>query len=660
MHFSLMGDCRSALAAMVCAALFAPQECAALQIQPGEPGTFGAQPPEVRVRLPQEVGGASGPVVRGAPENAPESEPAASDSAPQQPAQQEAPDIRTASFQDIVPGQSTLDEVKQSLGEPLSADSDGATVRLEYQRVGPFPKVEVSVAEGVATSIVIHLSRASPPGEVAKELGLHEFRPAAVPEESGRLLGQAYPERGVLFVFAEGHEPPAVSHIVLEPIAAEPFVLRALYDRSHQYRADLADLTYAQRLEPRDPRIFARRAELLAAAGRFNEALEDISKAASLETENLAHRVLAAGIFIEAGRHEQALELVKAIAANDAAPALVRSRAELLWGDILAAGAGGDFQEAIKHHTKAIELAATLGREERAILRREARQLVIEAHLAVARDIACGNWRNKEETVGKWLAQAEKAAEDAITRDNGDPLLRFELQCGTLAALAGAKGRTDPAPIAEAAINTVRQALEANTDPHFRTQLVWQLGLALHDAAVAEQARGNGDSALTYGNQALALLQNAAPERDATDAQHYLLGQVCFRVGSFQAVNKSDHGRAIESYQQALLHFANPLPDCAAQETALHGERYVSMGASYWKSGQQDAGLRLTEQGVQLIEQAVKAGKVRQEILAIPYGNLAAMHRQTGNSKEAEELARMAERLESGGSADSAADSMRR
>jgi tetratricopeptide (TPR) repeat protein len=433
-----------------------------------------------------------------------------------------------------------------------------------------------------------------------------------------------------------------------------------VHDEQHQYRASLADLAHAQKLDPRDPRIYAQRAALLGAIGRLEEALENISRAASLEPDNLAHRVLAARLFADGGRHDQAGELVKAIAANEAAPALVRASAELLWGDILAAGAGGDYTEAVKHHTKAIELAATLDGESRVAARREARRVVIDAHLAVARDIACGNWRNKEETVSKWLAQADRAVEDAIARDNADPLLRFSVQRGTLAALAGVKGQSDPAPVADAAVKTVRDALEANPDPHFRTQLVWELGEALFDAALAQQARGHGDEALKYGNQSLALLEDAAPDRDATDSQHFLLGQVCFRIGSFHAVNKSDHASAVDAYQKALLHFANPLPDAAESEAALHGERYVSMGASYWKAGQQDTGLKLTEQGVQLVEQAVKAGKVRSEILAIPYGNLAAMHRQSGNSEQAEELARLAERLRADSGAAAEPSPMRR
>lgn len=555
-------------------------------------------------------------------------------------------DIQTASFQGVVPGQATLDDVKQALGEPLSTEVDGRQKQLVY-RVGPFPKVELLLTDGVATSIVIHLSRASRPAQVAKELGLSPFRPASIPDDDGRLLAQAFPERGVLFVFSEDPQKPGVTHIVLEPIAAEPFILRVQHDDQRRYRENLADLDYAQRLAPDDARVYVLRAQILGSIGRVDEALQNMSTAVKLDGENIRYRLLGAKLLVVAGENERALVLAEAIARHDEAEDLSRAEAEALWGDILASGANGDYQEASKHHVKAVELAVQIAAGESHAARRAARRVAIDAHLAVARDITMGNWRNKDQTAARWLSQADGIAAAAIQHDDADAMLPLVVLRGKLAAAAGGGGRIDAVAPAKAVVKFVEQKLAGDVDPLYRNQLEWELGLALFDASRAQQARGRTDEAIAYGERAVELFQQAAADREANEMHHYLLGRACFRIGSYYAVGKSDHQTAAEWYQKSLLHFTHPLPVAARLELGLHGERYVSMGASYWKLGQQDAGVKLTEQGIKFIEQAVEGGRARRETLAIPYGNLAAMHRQLGHEDQAEEIANLAQRIES-------------
>ncbi|MEQ8785916.1 MAG: hypothetical protein RIC55_06440 [Pirellulaceae bacterium] len=554
-------------------------------------------------------------------------------------------DVQTASFKGLVPGKSTIEDIEQKLGEPESFTGDAQQAQLTY-RVPPLPKVEFLLNEGVVTSIVIHLSRPTTPPQIAKELGVSAFRPAPIADETGRTLGQAYPERGVLFVLGDDPQQPGVSHIVLEPITAEPFILRVQADVSHRYRECLADLDYAQQLTPDDARIYAQRAEILGAIGRIDEALENMSSAVKLEGTNIQHRLHGARLLVRAGEIDRALVLAKAIAEHDAVDVLTRAQAELLWGDILATGANGDFHQATPHHTKAVELAAPVAAGKTPHLRRAARQVVLEGHLAVARDIALGNWRNKDATVQRWLTQAAKIARDAVLADGADPMLEFVVQRGALAALAGTAGKADAGAIADGAVKLIGEQLDAGVDPLYRKQLQWELGEALFDASRAEHSRGSTDTAIAYGKQALELLEKAAAERDAEEMKHYLLGRVCFRIGSYYAVGKSDHEQALAWYQKSLLHFAEPLPVSLGSELGLHGERYVSMGASYWKAGQQDAGVQLTEQGVKWIKQAVDDGRTPEATLAIPYGNLAAMHRQLGHEDQAKAIANLAERID--------------
>jgi tetratricopeptide (TPR) repeat protein len=554
-------------------------------------------------------------------------------------------DVQTASFQGLVPGKATVADIKAKLGDPVSSAGDVQQAELVY-RVPPFPEVEFLITDGVATSIVIHLSRPSEPEKIATELGFGPFRPTPVTDEQGRVLGRAYPERGVLFVLSEQGQPKGVSHIMLEPVSAEPFILRATSDKDHRYQDDLADLDYAQQLTPGDARIYAVRAKILGSIGRVDEALENMSTAVKLEGENIQHRLFGARLLVKAGENDRALLLAQAIAEHEGVDELTRARAEMLWGDILATGANGEYQEATTHHTKAVKLAAPLAAGEDTQTRRAARQVVLDAYLAVARNIALGNWRNKEATVSRWLSQASQIADDAVNRDGADPVLRLAVQRGTLAALAGMNGKGDPSAAVSGATKLIREKLAAGADPLYRNELEWELGQALFDASRVQQSRGKTDEAIQLAKQSLELLEKAAADRDASEMQHYLLGRVCFRLGSYYAVGKSDHQQAITWYQKSLLHFAEPLPVSAEGELGLHGERYVSMGASYWKVGQQEAGVKLTEQGVKWIKRAVEGGRTPEQTLGIPYGNLAAMHKKLGHKEQAEEIANLASRIE--------------
>ena len=563
------------------------------------------------------------------------------------PVAEPAGDVQTASFQGIVPGETPLEEVTQALGDPLGVKNEDGAMQLTY-KVGPFPRVEIALLNRVVTSIVIHLSKPAAPAKIAGELGLSALHPAPVPEPNGQLLGQAYPERGVLFVFTDNDELLEVSHIVLEPISAEPFLLRARHDREHRYTRSLTDLKYAQQLAPNDARGYALEAEILIALGRAAEADRSARKAALIAPDNMQYKLLEARLLAAAGKHDLAVAVSQRVAAVDNTAPEVRSQAELQWGDALAAGSGGDFQAAIEHHLQAIRLVKPLIDDARFDVRRTAKRILVEAHLAVARDIAWGNWNRKDETSAKWINNAAAISEDFIRRDNGDPVLRFTVNRQKLAVLAGLNSQADPADAVQAAVRAVADVLGDQVDPQYRSQLEWELGAALFDAAIAEQARARSDAALKYAKQSLALVERAAPARDATPAREYLMGKLYFRIGSIYAAAQGNHQQAITWYDKAAVKFSQPPPAEVAGEAVLHGERLVSMGASYWQTGHHDLGLQNTQRGVQLIEAAVGQGQADRSALAVPYGNLAAMHRHLGNDTEAKEFAETAARLETG------------
>jgi hypothetical protein len=70
------------------------------------------------------------------------------------------------------------------------------------------------------------------------------------------------------------------------------------------------------------------------------------------------------------------------------------------------------------------------------------------------------------------------------------------------------------------------------------------------------------------------------------------------------------------------------------------------MGVSYWSVGKRERAVELTGAGGRYMQTAVEAGSLQPEALAIPYSNLAAMHRQLGDDAAGKKFAEMATRAE--------------
>ena len=102
-------------------------------------------------------------------------------------------------------------------------------------------------------------------------------------------------------------------------------------------------------------------------------------------------------------------------------------------------------------------------------------------------------------------------------------------------------------------------------------------------------------------------------------------------------MGKQDHAAAIYWFEKAIPVFQESVDHLAQAELGRLGETYVSMGVSFWESQQQDRAVRLTRRGVELMEQAVKAGAMEPAALEIPYTNLATMARHQGKSDEADQ-----------------------
>ncbi len=557
-------------------------------------------------------------------------------------------DLKPASFNGAEPGTTTHEQLVKLWGEPSTTHLQGNDKVLTFT-IEPFKHVNVTFDRDVVSSIIIHLREPIIAGDVGKQLQLDALKPVSIPNSEGNVLGQVYPERGVMFGFqvavAVG-EHAFVSQILVEPISSEPFVLRAQYDRQHSLGANLADLKQALELTPNDPKALWLKAKFLGTAGRPTEALTSIQRAIEIDSADMQFQLTKASLLGATAQFAAAEKLVQEIiAAGDTKPH-VKAEAQLLLGDLAARGPGREYHQATEHHLAAIAIAKELANSNEFEIRRAAKRVLIDAHLAIAQNVAAGDWQRKPEVTKKWLARAGLLVDDYQESERGGPEWKFLLARMTLQANAQLNGPYEPTETTEAAIELGRKIIAESKDLVYKQLVERQLGMALLDAARVEQARGNSDEALRYGQTAVTLLEGVFADRQKLPSEQAILGQLYFLMGTLQAVSQKDYREAVSWFDKsrpilALEGIEKILPDAG-----LRGEMLVGMGVSYWENGNRDDAVAITLAGSKLMQQAVKAKQLDLRAMAVPFGNLARMHQALGDTKKATDYAELAKKVE--------------
>ncbi len=555
--------------------------------------------------------------------------------------------IETASFKEITPGVSSMADVASAWGKPKkTSQADGLPVHL--YSVDPFKQVEVTFSGDKVSSIVIRLDRSFPADAVAKQLDLASIRPVLVSNEMGEILGLAYPERGVLFAFEQNAEPGKPSmkvlQIILEKVSAESFVLRA--ETTLETRNDLSrlDLERALKLDPDNARAHWLLGRVLVASERLEEALAETGKAVRLAPDNPQYRTTHAQVLAQAGLLSEAMQHAQKAVETSGNRLHIKARATCLIGDLLASGAKPDFKKALTYHTEAIRIADPLCNDPHPAIRVAAKEVLVDAHLGAAHDIAWDEYKEKGKAVARWLERARAAAEDLVNNENGSPMLLFHVCTRTLSAYVGVRGEIDPEPAAKATVEVGEKLISTARMPGRKARLEGELGTALYDAVQISQMRKENDQALKYGRIAAKYLA-AANRANSSSATALLLGRLYFRLGSIYALGEGDHKAAVAWFDKALPLLKDQSPADLADNLGRHGEALVSMGVSYWQTGQREKAVGLTEQGIRWMEQAVRQGSLDHSTLAVPYGNLAAMHRKLGHDDKADRLLELAGRI---------------
>ncbi len=547
--------------------------------------------------------------------------------------------IQAASFNGVTPGVTTRAEVLRAWGQPTSSVSRGRTI--VYQQPN-YPAITLSLRSDVVQLVEVDLPIAADAETLIEKLGLATLRPAVATDEHGAPIATVFPERGVTL----GHRPTElgelatdsrddtstdrVYEIVLQPINAEGFALRAETCSARDYTGRIADLEEALRLDPHDgrARFLLSQAKLATGAAITAETLA--SEAVDLEPRNYEYRLHWARCLKCLARYDQAVQETRAVLDAANAHPLLRAAATEQMALLATVGTLEVQKRSAPLIEKTIEMADKIAASKNPLESAAATQILIGAHLAMAERIAVGDWKEKDKFVGQWIARASALAEQLIADGAGDVSLRLQVSVSALAAASKFDSTVNPQPWVTEAEEAVTELEEDTVDALALAELEWQLGLAYFYAAEISHRAAEAGKALEYGELAEESLVRGAASRGELPDTQFMLGRVYFQVGAVHAVLRGNHQEACRWYDRAMEPLSLPTPVTPLAAPGVHGDALVSMAVSYWETGDRDRAYELTAAGAQLVEQSIAEELLPASALEVPRNNYLAMARALG------------------------------
>jgi hypothetical protein len=299
----------------------------------------------------------------------------------------------------------------------------------------------------------------------------------------------------------------------------------------------------------------------------------------------------------------------------------------------------------MQYHQRAIQQAETLSADRNAGVRRAAKEILVDAHLGVARDIALGHWQQKDKSIPKWLSRAKAFADDLVVHELAGEAVLQRVHESAMTTLSAVPREVDSSQWIDATQRLGRKLI-SKSELQTRAILEWRLAMALSDCVAIEQAAGHPSEAMRLGEYAVKLLQSCGAAGEDTPGHDFLAGRLFYRLGAISAIEMQDHKAARGWYDKAVPLLESPVPTADFTDPARQGDMFVSMAVSYWEVGGREQALRLTKEGVRLLEQAVDEGLAAHKVLAVPYGNLATMFTDLGDETMARQFSELATRTE--------------
>jgi tetratricopeptide (TPR) repeat protein len=555
--------------------------------------------------------------------------------------------IDPASFRGVHPGKTTADELRAGWGDGEPFTREDGTHGL-YWKIEPFERIEITLDADVVTAIRIKLAEPVAVVDLAKQLEISDLRTVSILDEEGVSIGEVFPERGVIFSVKPGTQ--SATAVMIEPLDAESFVLRAEGEIDVCSAFAVADLQYAVEIDPRHLRAHRLLMVLMCDQGKWQQALQLAEAAELIDPSDIWTKMKHARILLSLDRPAEARALVETVKAVPNSPPLVTAQVERLLGRIELAGPTPDHQRAVEHFAESIRRSSALLTKPSPAVQQAAREIMLDAHLGTAEAIALGTWQQKSRVIPKWMSRAEAVVAECTADTSVQQTLELQLCRGALAVAAGSAESIEPLPWVKRLLEVRDRMGESVKDPWRRREIDWDVGLGLLDALAAAQLRGDASDMLDNGTLTAAYLERGSEHRELTDEERKNVGDLLFRIGIMHSLQRGDHATAVTWFDRVIpLWDGNPMVE-RDREAGQLGESYVSMAISYWQVDRRDDALALSRRGVDMMVAAVDAKQLEERALAVAYGNLSTMYAEQGDDTKSQTYAEMASRAEASGS----------
>ena len=565
--------------------------------------------------------------------------------------------MKSAAFNGIRPGETPKSEVlnimSQSEGQLVQVTPlDNASELLAYAVEG-LGMIEITIQQSKVFSIVWLLPEPYPSEQIRKdalEAELRGIRPIQVPNAEGYIIAQMFPEKGVIFSFTKSDEPgePSrmVNQIAIEPLTSWPFELRGERYLTISNAKAKWDLFIAVQLDPNNHKARWLLAKAYLADGQFAEAQRECKFAIKLKPDQPQYNVTLAEIIGKAGYMKEARQYLEYLIPYCAGLPHLKGHAECLLGDFYRDDINlQDFVTANKYHIAAIETVKPLSTSKNPTMRQQAKLVQMNAFLAGALDFSISNWPNKEENIPQWLAGAEKLAMNLVIDENMMRECLLELATKAISVhancpeLPGLEKWIDQ-------LEAVAEEIISQADDNFTIRKVEnQYATALYDVVQIYHFKGNSPMEMQYAMKVVQIFERNFNDFNDIDSM-YRLANLYYQIGTLEASgqavrppvkpDKKAYARAAGWFAKAIPLFQQIEASLDENEQPFLGEMYVSIGATYWTLGEKDYALRITEYGVEKLEEAVAGNLYSEKNLATPYKNLSTMYEALGRTDEGE------------------------
>ena len=554
--------------------------------------------------------------------------------------------IDPASFRGALPGKTTRQEIETAWGAGEAFTSEDGAAGLAWT-IEPFERVEVRLEGEVASSISIKLAEPVPLGDLARQLEIADLRTVAVKDDQDIRIGEVYPERGVIISVEPGTSNATA--ILIEPLDADSFVLRAEGEIDKCSAYAVADLQYAIQIDPQHVRAQRLLLAMTSDQGKWRQALRLAESAGRLDPDDVWTKLKHAGVLVALNRPEEARVVLDRATALASSSPLVLAQTARLSGRIHLAQKSPDYQKAVDQFGEAIRRASPLLTKQSPALQAAAREVLLDAHLGTALAIAKGTWQQKSRVIPKWVSRADAVVKEFTGDEQERQVLELQLCRGALAVSAGSNEAIEPLPWVKRLLELRDTMGDGIGDPWRRRQMDWDVGQALADALTAAQKRGDATDMLDNATLTAAYLERGSEHRELTAAERKGLGELMFRIGIMHSLQRGDHPTAVTWFDRAIPLWDDNDRFDREGELGRLGESYVSMAISYWQVGRREDAVTLSRRGVDLMVAAVDKSQLEERALAVAYGNLATMYAEEGDDQQSKNYAEMASRAEATG-----------